>query len=164
MASVFLTVLKTIPLISQNTLHTFTLRKPTWRPFFCQAYAIFNINIYPYIYCVVTLQVPVSKPHPRSRAQCSHLWVPVTAAGISGLFLLLMDRDLKQSRGLQMLLRTKRRTTNWAWRGANSYVFFISGWTADWPVEGTLDKWMYGWTWWEERKDDGAALLPGWSL
>lgn len=48
-------------------------------------------------YCVVTLQVPVSKSHPRSRAQCSHLWIPVTSASTVDLFLLLLltDRDLQ---------------------------------------------------------------------
>lgn len=29
------------------------------------------------------------------------------------------------------------------WRSANSYMFPVSGRTADWPVDGILDKWMY---------------------
>lgn len=43
--------------------------------------------------CVVAPQVPVSKPHPRSRAQRSHLWVPVTPAGIADVDNFEMDKD-----------------------------------------------------------------------
>ena len=71
---------------------------------------------FPNMYRVVALQVPVSKPHPCSRAQCSHLWVPVTPAAIVDLwffYFLLLDgqRLAAKAEFCRCYWGGKRRTT-----------------------------------------------------
>ena len=112
---------------------------------------------------VVAPQVPVSKPHPCSRAQRSHLWVPVTPVGIVDVIIWDGQRLGAKQRtadATEVGKGERLRDENFEfWRRANSYMFSIRGWTADWWVDrtGQMNVCM------DEGKES-AVLLPGWSL
>lgn len=74
-----------------------------------------------------------------------------------------MDRDLKRSRGLRMLLRRKRRTTSWALEKCKlSHVLhkLMDSWLANWTGCRT-NECMYGCDEKKRKRERGStALLP----
>lgn len=99
--------------------------------------------------CVVAPQVPVSQPHPRSRAQRSHLWVPVTPAAIVHLFFFNGQRLKAKQRSADATEVEKEKDQKWQFGLLDKclQLHSLNKWTDSvlMSVRNRTHECMYGW-------------------
>lgn len=109
----------------------------------------------------ITLQVPVSKPHPRSRAQRSHLWVPVTPASIVDLCFFSDGQRLEaKQRSVDATEDTKGEQQGMRMFGFGHMQTLACSHSEDGQLTDQRtgqDKWMYVWMRQEEERASSAS-------